>query len=170
MRIYLVGYSYSGKSTLGRKLADLLGLRFFDTDKAVELKYHTTIPLLFERYGEEAFRILERQVLFSTADLDNAVVATGGGTPCCDENINFILKSGLVIYLKMDTDDILQRLASTRKKRPLLMNKSPEQQRLFINDILQKRMPFYSQAHITTDAMTATADTIATLIRDYHAN
>ena len=95
MRIYLIGYSYSGKTTLGRELAKLLKYRFFDTDKAIEHKYHTTVPMFFNRYGEQAFRIIERQILQSTDTLDNAVISTGGGTACNDENIKFILEHGI---------------------------------------------------------------------------
>ena len=67
MRIYLVGYMYSGKSTVGRRLAQALGMRFLDTDTLFEERYHTTIPLFFHRYDEAAFRRLEQQVLHTTA-------------------------------------------------------------------------------------------------------
>ena len=73
MRIYLVGYMYSGKSTVGRQLAKALGLRFIDTDNLFEERYRTTIPLFFHRYDEAAFRRLEQQVLHSTATMDDVV-------------------------------------------------------------------------------------------------
>ncbi|MCR4816068.1 MAG: shikimate kinase, partial [Bacteroidales bacterium] len=119
MRIYLIGYSFSGKTTMGRQLANLLHYDFFDTDKAIELKLHTTIPLLFERYGEEAFRIIESNILRTTAERDNIVVSTGGGTACSDDNLRFILDNGIAVYLHMDLEGTLRRVAASRKKRPL---------------------------------------------------
>ena len=158
--IYLIGYSYSGKSTLGRQLAKLLGYTIFDTDRAIEEKYHTTIPLLFNRYGEKAFRTIERQILFSTEGNERTVVATGGGTACSEENIRFMLDHGTVIHLSMSVDDIENRIAISHKVRPLLQGMNPDERHSFLEQHLAKRMPFYQQAHITIPAMTATAETI----------
>ena len=156
--IYLIGYSYSGKSTLGRQLASLLKYNLFDTDSAIEHKYHTSVPLIFNRYGEKAFRIIERQILFSTAELQNTVVATGGGTACCDENIRFMLEHGTVIHLSMSVDDIEQRIAISHKVRPLLQGMETDERRNFLEAHLAQRLPFYQQAHITIPALTATAE------------
>jgi shikimate kinase len=159
--IYLIGYSYSGKSTLGRQLASLLKYNLFDTDSAIEHKYHTSVPLIFNRYGEKAFRIIERQILFSTAELQNTVVATGGGTACCDENIRFMLEHGTVIHLSMSVDDIEQRIAISHKVRPLLQGMETDERRNFLEAHLAQRLPFYQQAHITIPALTATAEQLA---------
>lgn len=160
MRIYLIGYSFSGKTTMGRQLANLLHYDFFDTDKAIELKLHTTIPLLFERYGEEAFRIIESNILRTTAERDNIVVSTGGGTACSDDNLRFILDNGISVYLHMDLEGTLRRVAASRKKRPLLEGMTPDQRRLYINQTLNQRHPYYSQAHITVDGATVTPQQI----------
>ncbi len=157
MRIYLIGYSYSGKTTLGRELAKLLKYRFFDTDKAIEHKYHTTVPMFFNRYGEQAFRIIERQILQSTDTLDNAVISTGGGTACNDENIKFILEHGIAIHLQMSVDDIMQRIAKSHKVRPLLQEKTVEEQRQFVTEQLNERLVYYNQAPVTFPAFQATA-------------
>ena len=87
MKYYLVGYMYCGKSTFGRKLAEDKGMDYLDLDRAFEARFHYTVPMFFERFGEEAFRKLETQMLHSTADLDNVVVSCGGGTPCHSGNI-----------------------------------------------------------------------------------
>ncbi len=158
MRLYLIGYSYGGKSTLGKQLAQRMGFDFFDTDKAIEHKYKLTIPLFFQHYGEQAFRIIEAQILQSTAQMDNVVVSTGGGTACNDGNIRFILEHGTALYLQMSLDDILFRMAQSRKNRPLLMGKEPAEQKALIERQLKERIPFYSQAHITVPALNATAD------------
>ena len=164
MRIYLIGYSYSGKTTLGRQLAKRLGFDFFDTDKALEIKYHTTIPVFFNRYGEKAFRIIERQILQSTADLDNTVVSTGGGTACSDDNISFMLQNGKVVYLQMNVDDILLRLTKSHKTRPMLKGKGPEELKQFITEQLTARLPYYRQAHISVPAFDITAEKLEEVI------
>ena len=94
MNYYLVGYMYCGKSTFGRKLAAERGMEFLDIDRAFEARYHYTVPMFFSRFGEAAFRKLETQLLRSIADLDNHVIATGGGTPCHSGNMDFILEHG----------------------------------------------------------------------------
>ncbi len=164
MRIYLIGYSYSGKTTLGREMARRLKYKFFDTDKAIELKYHTTVPVFFNRYGEKAFRIIERQILQSTSEMDNIVVSTGGGTPCNDENIRFILANGTAIHLKMSIDDIMQRAAKSHKQRPLLEGKTPDEAREFVSRQLAERTRFYSQAPLAIDASNATAEQLIQLL------
>ena len=71
MNIYLIGYMYSGKTTLGHKLAAKLGYQWLDLDQTFECVFHTSIPIFFKRYGEEAFRKLEQKQLHATADIDN---------------------------------------------------------------------------------------------------
>ena len=164
MRIYLIGYSYSGKTTLGREMARRLKYKFFDTDKAIELRYHTTVPVFFNRYGEKAFRIIERQILQSTSEMDNIVVSTGGGTPCNDENIRFILTHGTAIHLKMSIDDIMQRAAKSHKQRPLLEGKTPDEAREFVSRQLAERTRYYSQAPLAIDASNATAEQLIQLL------
>lgn len=165
MRIYLIGYSYSGKTTLGRQLAKLLNYQFFDTDKAIELKYHTSISTFFSHYGEQAFRIIEKQILLSTKELDNVVVSTGGGTPCNDANIQFILDSGTAIYLQMSVDEIMQRIATTRRSRPLLKDKTHDEVRQYITAQMKQRLPYYTQAGITIPAFNATAEQLLEQIK-----
>lgn len=166
MRIYLIGYSYSGKTTLGRETARRLGVQFFDTDKAIELKYRTTISTFFSHYGEQAFRIIERQILQSTAEMDNVIISTGGGTPCNDSNIRFILDHGTAIHLQMSVDDIMERIAHARRTRPLLKDKTPEQVRQYITQQLQQRLPYYNQAQLTLPAFDANTDQLIKLITD----
>jgi shikimate kinase len=82
MRIYLVGYMGSGKSTLGRRLAGHAGLHFIDLDKYIEERNCRTVPQIFALEGEESFRKKERKALEEVSEFDNVVVATGGGAPC----------------------------------------------------------------------------------------
>lgn len=153
MRYYLVGYMYAGKSTYGRKLARTLNYDFVDTDRAFEQKYKLTIPMFFAKYGEELFRKLESQLLREVSTADNVVIATGGGTPCYGDNMDFILANGRVIYLETTLEAILSRLAVSKNPRPLLTGKPEAEQRAIVKRQLAERQPIYARSHITLDAL-----------------
>lgn len=140
---------FSGKSTLGRQLADGLGYEFTDLDQMFEKKYKTTIPIFFKRYGEQAFRIIEQVILHSTEDMDNIVVATGGGTPCFFDNMQWINNHGMSVFFDSTVDKILSYAKISKKTRPILANKTEEERKCFVAAQLQARLPFYTQAHIT---------------------
>lgn len=152
MPLFLIGYMYSGKTTVGRLLAARLGLSFYDLDIAIEEKYHTSIPILFDRYGEMAFRKIEQQMLHSLGQKEAAVIATGGGTPCFFDNMDYILAHGHSIYLKLSVDEILQREASSRKRRPLLAGMSHEEMKEKISSQLSLRESYYQKASLTFPA------------------
>lgn len=151
MKIYLVGYMYSGKSTFGRSLAKARGLRFVDTDRLFENKYHISIPDFFKKYDEPLFRQLEAQLIRSTEEMDDVVVATGGGAPCHHGNMEWMLEHGRVVFLQTDMETLMKRIAATHNPRPLLMGMTPEEQKAFIANQLEQRLPYYTQAHITLD-------------------
>ena len=153
MKYYLVGYMYSGKSTFGRSLAAEKGMEFIDLDQAFEERYHYTVPRFFAQFGEDAFRKLETQVLHDTAPLDNVVIATGGGTPCYNGNMDFILANGTAIYLQMSADDLAQRALRSRNPRPLMHGLSPDEVRAKIVSQLKERERFYLRAHIILDGI-----------------
>lgn len=149
MNIYLVGYMYSGKTTFGRQLAERLGYHFADLDTMFENKVRTSIPVFFAHYGEQAFRIIEQKVLHSTTELDNHVIATGGGTPCFFDNMEWMNAHGLSLYLDTPIPTLLQRAATSRKVRPILANKSESERATFVREQLEHRLPFYTQASLT---------------------
>lgn len=165
MRIYLIGYMYCGKTTIGRRLANELGYPFVDLDQQFEAHYHTTIPIFFHKYGEEAFRKLEQLMLHNTSQLNNAVISTGGGTPCHFDNIDWINRHGISIYLNVTLDILLQRASNSKKQRPILANKSPEERQTFIQQQLQQRLPYYTQAHITIPADTPDISALCTALQ-----
>lgn len=166
MRIYLIGYMYSGKTTVGRKLADALGYDFLDLDQAIETRYHTTLPLFFKRYGEPMFRQVEMQMLHDTSRMDNVVISTGGGTPCFGNNMQWINDNGTSIYLRLTEESICQRMECSRKCRPTVMALPPEERKQFIHDQLSARLPIYQQARhtIVADGMD-TKDIISTILQ-----
>ena len=153
MKYYLVGYMYCGKSTFGRKLAEDKGMDYLDLDRAFEARFHYTVPMFFERFGEEAFRKLETQMLHSTADLDNVVIATGGGTPCHSGNMDFILAHGIAVYLQMPVDALVQRALRSRNPRPLMHGLPEPQMRAVIERQLKEREPVYLRAPIVIDGI-----------------
>ena len=148
MNIYLIGYMYSGKTTLGHKLAVKLGYQWLDLDQVFEQVFHTSIPIFFKRYGEEAFRKLEQKLLHETANNDNTVISTGGGTPCHFDNIQWINKHGKSVYFDVTVDTLLRRAAQSKKPRPILMGMTEEERSQYIRQQLDARMPYYRKAQI----------------------
>lgn len=164
MNIFLVGYMYSGKTTLGKHLAHRLGYSFADTDQMVEERCHTTIATLFQKYGEKAFRQIEQQVLQSTQTLTDTIIATGGGLPCFQDNMGWINRHGLSVYIHMDEDAICARAAASKKSRPLLANLTPEERRVFIAKQLSERKVYYEQASLTVEGFDSDIENITSAI------
>ena len=144
--IVIVGFSGAGKSTVGRKLAKKLNMAFVDLDLYIEEKYHTAIPLLFQKYGESAFRTLEYSALQEVLSSENAVIAVGGGTPCHEKAINLINAHARSIYLKLSEDEIVDHLLHSKKKRPLTNHLNETELREYVKKNLALREPYYLQA------------------------
>ena len=143
---------YSGKTSVGKRLARQLGYAFVDLDELFEQRYRISIHDFFSRYDEAAFRKLEHDILLSTADMDDCVISTGGGTPCFHSNMDFIKAQGLSIYLEASEGTVLNRKANSKKARPVLDALSPDELRTFISKQLAERRPFYEQADLRFDA------------------
>jgi len=148
MRIYLVGYMGCGKSTIGRKVAEILRISFVDLDKYIEERYFKTVPAIFAEEGEERFREKERISLLEVSQFENVVVGTGGGAPCFFDNMEVMNNNGVTVYIAPDTDVLATRLLKSKTERPLIVGKSPEELISFINNALLKRAPFYEKAKI----------------------
>lgn len=151
MKIYLIGYMASGKTNLGREMAEAAGFSFADLDELFEEKYKVSILEFFEKYGEELFRKFEREILLETAALDNVVISTGGGTPCFFNNMDFILENGRSVYLKMPVSLLAARLSAIRKKRPLLKEVSSPELEDHIASHLKEREAWYLRADIVAE-------------------
>lgn len=148
MRIYLTGYMGSGKSTIGNKLATKLGFLFIDLDNLIENKYRITIPDIFSRYDENAFRLVEHKTLQDTFTMNNVVISTGGGTPCFYNNMSLINQHGFSIYIRMHVKSLYNRLIDSKKKRPLLADKSAEEIMDHISKQLTERESFYLKSNL----------------------
>ena len=165
MRIFLVGFMGSGKSTLGRNLASLLNLTFVDLDSFLEEKYFRTIPQIFEQEGEDNFRKKEHSVLAEVAEFDDVIVATGGGAPCFFDNMELMNQAGYCIFLDVDIDSLILRLVQAKTERPLIKGKTPEELRVFIEKLLSKRRPFYEKASYIVKGSNISAEQVIQIIK-----
>ena len=150
-QLYLIGFMGAGKTTVGKLLAEKLNRPFVDIDDVIEKKTDLTIPLIFEKYGEDYFRKFETDVLERIAKYPDNVIATGGGIILKAKNRETMKKTGITIYLRCDPATLYQRIKNSTH-RPLLksINNSPLVQ--LIETMLQQRQPFYETADIILDA------------------
>lgn len=158
--IFLVGFMGAGKTTVGRILARKLGYRYCDADKVIETKAGKTVSDIFSAFGEEYFRDLESETLYSLAGKTKQVIATGGGAVVREENREAMKKGGVTIYLKAPMSVIWERVRHS-KTRPLLNVDDPFDA---AEELLRKRAPFYETADITIDTENLTPEEAASEI------
>jgi shikimate kinase len=166
MRIFLIGYMASGKTRIGKELSLLTGYPFIDTDDLFEERYRISIFDFFERYGEDSFRKIEKNILLETLNFPDAVIATGGGLPCFFDNLEIIRKNGITIYLLVDEEILAGRLFKVKKKRPLLKAKTQSEIKSFLREQLAGREPYYRQANFMVQSGEKAAEEIFELIRN----
>lgn len=146
MRVYLIGYMGCGKSRLGRRLSEHMGVQFVDMDDYIEERNCKTVPQIFADHGEDGFRQRERKALEELSEFTDVIIATGGGAPCFFDNIDLMNKTGKTVFLNIDPAILADRLMSSKTERPLIKGKSRDELVAFIDDTLKKRKQFYSQA------------------------
>jgi shikimate kinase len=139
--LFFVGPMGAGKSTIGRRAAELLGLPFFDLDHVIEEHCGADIPLIFELEGEAGFRHRESTLLAEFAARDGVALATGGGAVLAEENRRVLKQNGFVVYLETTIDEQLKRLARDRK-RPLLA--APDRHER-LQSLAAQREPLYRE-------------------------
>ena len=166
MRIYLIGYMGCGKSSVAKKLAARLAYSCIDLDKFIEEQEGESISQLFEKKGEEGFRKIESVCLNTVSKLDNVVIATGGGTPCFENNIELINSTGISIYLKMNPIDLVNRLIDAKTERPLLKGKNKNELLEYITVQLEKRSIYYELAKYTMPAKGIKVDALVEIIQN----
>jgi len=149
--IYIIGFMGSGKSTAGKELASLLGWSFADLDGKIEEHTGKTIPEIFSQNGEDYFRIVESGLLKDFKAETNSVVSTGGGTPCYSDNMDYMLKTGLTIYLKMTPEQLKSRLSESNGERPLIKDLDILKLQSFIVEKLSDREKWYGQSEIIVE-------------------
>jgi len=146
MRIFLVGYMGCGKSSLGRKLSDRLGISFIDLDLFIETRYQKTIPEIFKEFGEKGFREKERICLREVSSFENVVIAVGGGAPCFYDNIEKMKDKGSCFFLDVGEEELVSRLMKSKQERPLIEGKSSEEIMSFVKKMMKQRRPYYEKA------------------------
>lgn len=165
--VFLIGPMGSGKTAVGKHLARALHFAFRDSDTEIEGRTGVEIPFIFEKEGEEGFRLREREVIGDLTRLDNIVLATGGGAILLPDNRRVLAERGCVVYLKTS---VFQQIDRTRhsRNRPLLFN-TDRQERL--DSLMVEREPLYGEiADITvsTDGrrVQAVAEDVHRLLKD----
>lgn len=151
MKVFLIGLPGCGKTTLGRKIAQLMDYDFVDLDEKLAQAEQMTITEIFSIKGEEQFRIIEKSHLVNWCNKDeNYVMATGGGTPCFFSNIQLINQSGVSIFLDAAVDVIAQRMMRTElAKRPMFVGENVSTIGVRIEAMRNQRLPYYQQAQLT---------------------
>lgn len=138
----------AGKTTIGRKLAQMMQLSFVDLDWYIEQRYHKTVGDLFSELGEKGFREIEQKMLHEVADFEDVIISTGGGTPCFNDNMVFMNARGITVYLKLSPSQLFKRLKNAKMSRPLIKDKSDQELLEYISMMIEQREPFYKQAAI----------------------
>jgi len=145
MKIYLIGFMGAGKTTVGRELARRIGAPFFDLDELVEAAEKMSIKDIFAQHGEPYFRKRERDILRSTHYLEDAVIATGGGTFTFEENIQFIQSEGVSIFLSAPYAVLRNRIGDKAAERPMFRDD------VAAHELYNTRLRFYKMSDVVLD-------------------
>ncbi len=166
MKIYLIGMPGSGKTFLGRKLAQALKLQFIDLDEWIEKKEQQMIRQIVQEKGETYFREREQELLHQTELKNNFVISCGGGTPVFYNNMEWMKKHGIVIWLNTPLSIISERILKNITRRPLFMGLSKDELNIKIEELLKKRNPIYKKSHISIEINTKNKSSLSSVIQD----
>lgn len=169
MKVVLLGYMTSGKSSVGKQLAVNLKCVFFDLDNEIEKALGMTIPEIFAKKGEVYFRKKESEILNSILEGNSKfVLSLGGGTPCYGRNMELVKKATKdSIYLKVAIASLIDRISQEKNQRPLVAGILDEDLPEFIGKHLFERIPFYTMAENTVETDGKTIREIAQEIEDF---
>ena len=174
--VFLTGFMGSGKSTIGERLAKEIGWDFVDLDQVIVRRLGRSIASYFKEAGEPAFRTVEAEELRGCLGLNQTVIAVGGGALCDQDNLDWALAHGTVVYLKLSAEQLFRRLKHGKAHRPMLHGDDgvplPEEEVLNrINELLEKRAPFYESAQVVIPAdgsvIRVVQDTMTVLSEEY---
>ena len=155
--IFLIGFSGSGKSSVGKKLAKNLNYNFLDTDRIIEKTTSLSIDETISTKGEKEFRSIETQVLSKIDFSQNNVISTGGGLPTEKDNIRIMKNNGSIIWLKASIDSIYDRLKNSKEIRPLIGNHIEKEN---IESLYNSRQSVYNIADVSIDTDNKNLDEI----------
>ena len=152
MKIFLIGFMGSGKTHWGSIWAKKNSLLFFDLDGVIEEQEKKTIADIFEINGEDYFREKETIALKTFAEINNGIVACGGGTPCHHNNMKWMNEHGTTVYLQSTAHDIFDRVLEEQDSRPLIKELNEAELLFFIEQKLKERKHFYEMADIVVNS------------------
>lgn len=158
--ITLVGFMGTGKTTVGRILADKLGYRFIDVDEEIEREQGVSITHIFSEMGEPYFRQLERVMIKTLSLREGLVISAGGGAVVDESNIEAMKQGGTLVCLTAGPDEIMKRVGKSNN-RPLLQVPDPMAK---IMELMSKREPFYRKADFMVDTTMMTAEEVAGVV------
>ena len=139
----------AGKTTAARRIANRLGWDVVDTDALFEEKYKISVDDFFQKYDESLYRRLESEILKTTEHLNNTVISTGGGTACFFDNMDWMNRHGLTVFLRISPQAAVDRVLHSRHKRPLARGKNETELMEYVSWHYASRLPFYELAQIT---------------------
>lgn len=167
MNAVLIGYRGTGKSSVGRLLAEMLGLELVETDAEIVRRAGMTIPEIVEKHSWEFFRDIESEVIADITDHKNQVVDCGGGVVTRPRNIEYLQNSGVIFLLEADPDDIIHRIRRSRNRPSLTGDKSFTEE---VIEVMKEREPLYRAAadyviNTSSESPRTAAQKIAVLYR-----
>lgn len=164
VRAILVGFMGSGKSTLGKKLANRLGVPFVDSDQEIETHFQKSIGEIFAEHGESYFRTVEREYIEALDLREDFVLATGGGMPCFGYNMDLLNALGTTFYLERSPKELAHRLFNAKTKRPLIAGLDEVELLPFIEEKLKIREDYYRKANVILSREEQTAQEMERLV------
>ena len=169
VNIILIGPMGAGKSSVGKRLAKQLNRKFYDCDKVLEDRTGVAITTIFELEGEQGFRQRETKILQELVEIDNAVIATGGGAVLFSGNIALLSRNSIIVYLKASVSSQIKRTRHD-KKRPLLQT---QDRHATLQNLAETRNPIYDRIAdivIDTDAQSinSSIEQIITQVNNKH--
>jgi shikimate kinase len=155
-KVFLIGMMGSGKSYWTKKISKWIKSAGYDLDSLIEMNEEKTISEIFNEDGEDYFRKTESKLLKWFKEKKKYVLATGGGTPCSQENMDFMKKEGVVIWLDESIEVLTQRLLAEKAKRPLIATIEDAKLAEFLQNKMLERTPYYQQANyrLSSDQIT----------------
>jgi shikimate kinase len=166
MRYFIIGFMGSGKTHLGGLWAAKHGLTFYDLDALIEEEERMPVAEIFKQRGEDYFREKEAAILRNTDRFHDCIIACGGGTPCFYDNIDWMNRNGVTIFLDAGVEDMYTHIMHEKALRPLLPDTDKEGLKNFIRLKKSERLHFYEQAQIILQDEDLTPEGFNTIIEN----
>lgn len=165
-RIFLLGFMGTGKTAWGRRWSQRFNMPFLDLDELIEQDAGKSVVDIFEKDGEDFFRVKEAELLRSKCIADGHIIACGGGTPCFYDNMQWMNEQGFTVCLTASAPFILKNVLEEKEKRPLVKNINEAELLFFIEQKLKERVSFYNMAKLVLDAENLKEDCLDTMLRN----